>query len=462
MLVRDLMTDPQLFGAEFSGPEWLAWRAFATALQGRMSNERGISDLIRQCMGVEVMPCTPAREAWLIVGRRGGKSRMAALIAVYLSCFKQYKLAAGERGTFVLIAADRKQAVVVKRYIAGLLHANPMLERLIVKETKSQIHLSNGISIEVYTASFRTIRGRTVVGAICDELAFWRNDDSANPDTEILNALRPAMATVPDALLIVISSPYARRGELWRTYRNHFGSTASDVLVWKAPTWTMNPLLPRDSGVIAKAYADDEAVADAEYGAEFRRDLETFIAREVLDAVTVEGRHELPPLSEHAYVAFVDPSGGAGDSFTLAIAHNEKGRGVLDLVREAKPPFSPESVVADFAALLQRYRVSEVTGDRYAGEFPRELFRKQSIEYRLSERAKSDIYRELLPVLNSQKAELLDVPRLLSQFSTLERRTARGGRDSIDHAPKSKDDLANAAAGALLLATHEREPLFFR
>jgi hypothetical protein len=440
----------------------LPWRAFSTALQGIAPDERGMSDLIRQCTGREMLPARTAREAWCVVGRRGGKSRIAALIALYLSCFRTYRLSPGERGTLMVIAADRRQAGVVKRYIAGLLHANPMLHRLIAKETKGQIALTNGITIEIHTASFRTIRGYTVVGAILDEIAFWRTDDSANPDAEILNALRPAMATVSGALLVAISSPYARRGELWRVHRNYFGNEATDILCWQAPTWAMNPTLPKDSPTIAQAFQDDEAVASAEYGAEFRRDIESFIAREVLDASTVAGRRELAPLSDTYYRAFVDPSGGASDSFTLGIAHNDKGRGVLDVLRETKPPFSPESVVADYAALLHRYRVPSVVGDRYAGEWPREQFRKQGIDYEPSDKSKSDIYRDLLPLLNSDKVELLDLPRLVSQFASLERRTARGGRDSIDHGPKAHDDLANAAAGALLLASTEREPLIFR
>jgi hypothetical protein len=37
---------------------------------------------------------------------------------------------------------------------------------------------------------------------------------------------------------------------------------------------------------------------------------------------------------------------------------------VLDAVRERKQPFSPEDVVAEFAALLKSYGVTKVTGDR--------------------------------------------------------------------------------------------------
>jgi hypothetical protein len=137
---------------------------------------------------------------------------------------------------------------------------------------------------------------------------------------------------------------------------------------------------------------------------------------------------------------------------TLAIAHKNGERVVLDCVRERKPPFSPDDVVAEFAATLKSYRISSVRGDRYAGEWPRERFRVRGISYEPAEQAKSDLYRELLPILNSGRAELLDHPRLVAQLCTLERRTARSGKDSIDHPPGGHDDAINAAAGAFVSA----------
>ena len=86
-----------------------------------------------------------------------------------------------------------------------------------------------------------------------------------NPDREILAALRPAMSTVPGALLLGISSPYARRGVLFDAYRRHWGKDGDDILVWKAPTRAMNPTVPQR--VIDDAMAEDEASARAEYGA---------------------------------------------------------------------------------------------------------------------------------------------------------------------------------------------------
>jgi hypothetical protein len=368
---------------------------------------------------------------------------------VFLACFRRYTLAIGERGVVMVIAADRRQARVVFRYIRALLDSVDMLRALVDRPTKEAVHLKNGISIEVHTASFRAVRGYTVVAAIMDEIAFWPTDDAANPDHEILAALLPAMATIPDALLVALSSPYARRGELWRAYEQHFGREDDPTLVWQAPSKVMNASLPQS--VIDAAYAADEASAAAEYGAEFRKDIETLLSLESIDAVTVRGRSSLPAVRGIEYEAFVDPSGGSGaDSFTCAIAHLAEDRAVLDAVLERRPPFSPEATVAEFAATLHAYGISSVSGDRYAGEWPREQFRKHGIGYEPSAHAKSDIYRELVAVINSQRVELLDDARLLAQLAGLERRVARGGRDSIDHAPGRHDDAANAAAGVLV------------
>src|SRR5438552_7254065 len=278
--ILDALNDPHLLGAAFPHTEsWVAWRVFLSACFGlRMTDEQAA--LYRQHTGRQTLPTSPAREAWLVVGRRGGKSRIAALVAVYLGCFRSYAegLAPGERGTLPIIAADRRQARTVFRYVNGLLDVCPMLGRMVANRTAESVELTNGVTIEVHTASFRSVRGYTVVSCVLDEVAFWRSDDSANPDREIVNALRPAMATVPGALLLAISSPYARRGCLWDAYRQHHGQDGDRVLVWQAPTRAMNPTV--DERVVAEAYSADEVSASAEYGARFRLDVESFIARE--------------------------------------------------------------------------------------------------------------------------------------------------------------------------------------
>jgi len=213
----------------------------------------------------------------------------------------------------------------------------------------------------------------------------------------------------------------------------------------------MNPLLSEK--VVARAYERDPAAALAEYGAEFRTDIEAFVSREAIDAATVPGRLELPPIrNELGYVAFVDPSGGAQDAMTLAIAHLEGEIAVLDALREVWPPFSPDAVVESFVELLNAYNLNDVSGDRYGGQFVQEQFGKRGIAYKPSERNKSDIYKEMLQLLNSRRVELLDNPKFATQLAGLERRTARGGRDSVDHMPGGHDDIANSACGACVLA----------
>jgi hypothetical protein len=288
------------------------------------------------------------------------------------------------------------------RYARGILRP-PILQSSVWNVTASEIELKGGVTIEVVTRSYRTVRGRSVCVAVLDELAFWRDDDSANPDAEVLNAIRVSMATFgSDAMVIAGSSPYARRGVLWDAFKRWHGKDDQENLVWQAPTRTMNPTVSQS--FIDREFERDAASAAAEYGAEFRSDVAEFVSMDVLDACIAEGVFEIPPVSGNGYLAFVDPSGGSSDSMTLAIAHREDdGVAVLDCVREVMAPFSPESAVENFCKTLASYGVEKVTGDRYAGEWPREQFAKRNVTYEPSEKVKSDIYGSCLPLLNSRK-----------------------------------------------------------
>jgi len=459
MTIDQALDDPAVFrGVIPDSTTWCAWRGFLKALFSLpMSDDE--AETFRACTGRATLPTAAFAAAWLIIGRRGGKSFVLALIAVFLACFVDYRpfLATGERATIVIVAADRRQARVIFRYITGIMRAVPALRAMIAGETAEELRLTTPTNIEVMTASSRAVRGYAIPVALLDEVAFWTVDGSTDADVDIIAALRPAMKQFPHPVMLAASSPYSRRGALWEAYKRHHGVDDSRTLVWQAATRVMNPTIPQAE--IDAEYEADPARAAAEYGALFRSDLESFVAREVIDAAVVPGRHELPPMSGVRYVAFTDPSGGSADSMTLAIAHADRdGRAILDAVRVRKPPFSPETVVVDFAAVLKSYGVHKIGGDRYAGEWPRERFREHGIAYDLSDRPKSDIYRDTLPILNSGKVELLDLPRLTAELCGLERRTARSGKDSIDHAPSAHDDVANSVCGALLMAAGGKAP----
>jgi hypothetical protein len=272
----------------------------------------------------------------------------------------------------------------------------------------------------------------------------------------VIEAVRAALATVPGSMLLCASSPYSRRGALWDAHRRHYAKD-SPVLVWQAPTSVMNPTV--SERVVEEALERDPSVAASEWLAEFRADIESYITREAVEACIEPGVRERPAARGVRYVGFVDPSGGRGDSMTLAIGHGEGDCAVLDCLREVRPPFDPASVVREFAGTLAGYELREARGDKYGGEWPAAEFRKRGISYRTAERPKSDLYRELLPVINARRVELLDDQKLVTQLVSLERRVGRGGRDSIDHPPGMHDDLANAVAGLVeCLSGRRRAP----
>jgi hypothetical protein len=436
---------------EWNEPEWLSWRSFISAVFCQPFASDSELEIFQQCTSLEYPPSKRPPSVWMPVGRRGGKSRILAAIAVHLGCCYDWTrfLDPGELGVIPVLAADRRQARTIMGYVKAFLE-HEQLAGLVNHDSAESIQLKGSVLIEVVTASYRAVRSRTVLAALCDEIAFWHSEDSStNPDTEIIAALEPAMATIPNALLLGASSPYARRGVLWNNFDRHFGKP-DGPLIWRATTRQMNPTVPQS--FIDEKYEEDPHAAAAEYGAEFRADVDAFITKEVLDAAVDRDRHEHPPRQGMQYFAFIDPSGGSSDSMTLAIGHIDRdtNRGVLDVIRERRPQFSPEAVTKDFTDLLKLYRVFRVEGDHYAGDWVRQPFKLNGVEYQVSKKRKSDIYLEFLPLLNAGRVEILDDRRLYNQLLMLERRVSRGGHESIDHSPGAHDDLANVVAGVMV------------
>jgi hypothetical protein len=352
-----------------------------------------------------------------------------------------------------VIATDRRQARVIHKYARALLVKVPAFAQLVDRETDDEIALNNSVTLDSKPLPSAACAA-TPASPRCATRS-RSGDPTSHRPIRTPRSSRHCARRWRRSPALAASSPYARRGSLFDVYRRYHGQDGAPALIWKAPTRTMNSTVPQR--VIDEELERDPAKASAEYLAQFRTDIESFVSSEVVDAAVVPGRYELPKLANVTYRGFVDASGGSGaGSMTLAISHRDRdrdGRAILDLVRERRPAVSPERVTAEFAGVLKEYCVRKVSGDRYAGEWPRAQFRKSGIQYETSDKAKSDIYSECLPLLNSGKIELLDHPRLISQLCGLERSTARSGRDSIDHAPSAHDDLCNAAVGALLLAS---------
>jgi len=464
--LRRALSDENLLGKSLRGPSWRGWRILLIAAMGEplTEDERPI---FTELTGRSMEPLERCEELVCVIGRRGGKTEAVATLGAYLAACCDYSdvLVPGETGVLMVIAADQEQAVISLDRIEAKLRASPLLRQLIkssvgpkAARTQKQLRLSNGILVQVRSSSYRKVRGFTLCSAIADEIAFFQTDEAgANPDVAICQALRPALSTT-GGLLAMISSPYSKKGELYTLYRKYYGPDGDPrIIVAQAASRVLNPTLPQS--VVDRAMARDPMAASAEYGAQFRTDVGAFVDTDIVLSNVMRGVRELLPSRSINYKAFCDPSGGSSDSFALAIGHREEAREcvIVDCVREIPAPFSPEAAVAELAQLLKSYNISSVVGDRYAGLWASESFGRHGISYELSPAPKSALYGALLPLLNSERIELPDNARLVSQLAGLERRTARGGRDSIDHAQGGHDDLANVVAGLASLTTAASE-----
>ena len=281
------------------------------------------------------------------------------------------------------VAQDQRIAKKILDFVEANLEDSEILRQLIKGRTQDSIELTNNINIEVRPATFRKLRGpdlhrrhRGRAGVLVHRCDF------ANPDVEVLAAARPGLLTTRGPL-IMASSPYAKMGVLWDTYRKHYGPDgAPGVLVAKGSTRDFNATIPQSE--IDRELERDRARNTAELLAEFRGDLEGYVAIEVVEAC-VGDYYEMAPAAGTSYYAFTDPSGGSDDSFTLAISHRDGERVVIDCIREVKPPFSPEQVIADFVRCSRATVCHRSTVTAMAASFRGSSSSKRGVSYDASE-----------------------------------------------------------------------------
>jgi hypothetical protein len=458
MTIIDTLNDPELFAPWFIGPSWDHWRAVLKAAFALPMSDLELEFF--RTVAERDPPAKPVKELWIVAGRRAGKDSIASVITAHTAATFERgdRLRPGERAKVLCLAVDRDQSQIVLGYTRAYFNEIPMLEGVVSRSTATGFELQNAVDISVATNSYRSVRGHTILAGILDEVAFWRDDNSYSPDFEVYKALKPGLATLPDSLLIGISTPYRKSGLLYSKFKEHYAKSSDDVLVVVAPTRALNPTISQE--IIDAALEEDGPAARAEWLAMFRDDLEDFISRDAVLACVESGVRERPWQEGRNYFAFVDPSGGSADSMTCAIGHRQGSTIVVDAQREIAAPFDPESVVDEFAKLFLRYRVRKTTGDRYAAEWCAQAFEKRGIQYRQCDLPKSGLYLNLLPHLNGKTIRLLDNQRTINQIAALERKTARGGKDSVDHPPRGRDDAANAVAGLAFIASpkHDQKP----
>lgn len=449
------------------GDTWRAWRVVAKLLDGLpLAAEE--QEIYEACTGRTLPPSDPPAEIYLICGRRSGKSRFAGVLAGR-AARRLYGLAPGERAVIGIAAADREQARVLYGYATAPFRADTVppadqdaawgaLRTLVSREVRAGIEFHTGVAVEIRTAHYGRVRGRTFALALADEAAFWAADDGSNPASEVLAAIRPGLATL-HGQLIVVTTPFARSGPVWEAFDRYYGRDDARVLVWRAASRVMNPTIAET--VVEDALDRDEAAARAEWLGEFREDAGALLTHERLRAVVVAGRGMLPPVPGVRYLAFCDVASGSGrDAFALAIGHGRDGVAVLDRLEEVRPPFDPLATARRFAEVLRAYRVTHVVGDEARHvTLAVQGFKDGAIDYRPTTRAqtKTELYLNLLAAINAGRVELLDDTRLMQQLLGLQRRAA-AGRDVVEDRGRH-DDRANVVAGVVALGLAATPPV---
>ncbi len=419
-------------------------------------------EIYHRCTGRDAyVPCE-YREMTVIAGRRSGKtSRIAAPVAIF-EAFRDHGLPRGEKGYVVLIAPTKALARIAFHFLRRYLLNSPTLSKHIVKILKNEIELDNGITIACYPCSYVAVRGVTIVAAICDEMAFWRHEETAaNPEEEILDALRPGMATVARAKLIKISTPFRKEGLLWTEYQRR---TELDFLVWQAPAAEMNPAI--SPAVLEREQQRDEQKFLREFMAEFTENITSWINPEILEPCIVRGRRELPRLRDAIYAAALDPATRHSD-FTLAIVHlSLDGKMVVDRVDRwagtKTAPLAFEPVLDDIKFIFDGYGINCAVGDQHCCDVIQQSLLQRGISYEIipfGTHTRARIFANLKHLLVQGKIELLDEPELLRQLRSLEEQKTDRGQVDVRPSGGTKDDLAVAVALAASQLVQRPAPL---
>lgn len=272
------------------------------------------------------------------LGRRAGKTLLSAIAAIYVcfvleDCYKR-RVRKNEKWYIVTVANDQAQAKIALNNIRQLL-VESRFAKEIVRETATEIEISNGCVFQAIPASARASRGKAVAMCIMDELAFSLEGDANRGAKAIFTALEPSVAQFGgNGRFLELSSPWLTDGLFYEHYCQAESGEFPFMQAVNIPTWEVNPNLPWGCPFLEAALKRDPEAFWVEYGAQFSKNLSALLAPEVVDAAVEKKRGILLPQKEFKgmYYLALDPAkGGVGrDTYTAAIVHYEGETLVVD------------------------------------------------------------------------------------------------------------------------------------
>jgi hypothetical protein len=430
------------------------WRATLAAFYGLPLTEADVAALVastkRSEANVRALSGTgaPMLELWARVGRRGLKSTTAALIALFEAAFGEHErfLLPGEKGIVAAISKDSAGSEIVARFVQ--LHAEALGLRCKWSSTGSLRLLEiEGLrfSVACFPCNTSAPRGYPIATIVADEIALWSSDAlGANPDAEVLAAIKPAMAQFKTPKLVAISSPFGVAGAHFENVEANLGDDARpDALAVQGPTWVWNPSISEEA---TRRLERDPVRHAREYGA-----VPAETEQSAFDLADIEAAFALTPTGrERSGRAFLltDASSLRGDAFAYAVgveldAGSIQIKTVEAFEGAALKDLDMGDVVEHISATARRNGARKVFGDQREAAALTSLFRKQGLvfkDYAWSSGSKDRAVQLLRRMMRERKLILPAHTELRREMVELQARLQPSGL--IQYATNGRDFVA--------------------
>lgn len=419
-------------------------------------------DVARQLFGpVETISPIARAVFTLVAGARGGKTYLDTLRLLHLALTVELApLAPGEHAFGVIVAPDLRLARQALRFAKGALASSPGLVAASASDSIT-VRRPDGAPVTLEclpaTRGGGALRGRSLVGALLDEAAFFRDESFVVNDLEIFKAV--AARIVPGGQLIIDSTPWAETGVLYQLWRDNHPANGTDrphrtaMVAW-APT-----LLLRDdahtAAMVERERERDPDNARREFDAEFMSAGSGlfFEPATIDDAIDRELAQPLP----HVPGAVVGAGGDfafRSDSSALVVTQREQDKYTVSRIEERRPqrgqPLLPSAVVADFAELVAGYGARAMVSDGHYRQAIAEHLataRLDLVDAPPGQPGKVEVFTLARSLLRERRVKLPNHPRLVAQLREVVARPTSGGGLQISSPRWQKGghgDLASA------------------
>jgi hypothetical protein len=398
-------------------------------------------------------------ELTLIIGRRGTKSTIAAVLALAAAfdTSTDTKLGPGEDAFIIISAPTQDGCTTIMQMIAGRLD----YAKIGYQKTGKEIRIEGRpVIIRITVANEVAPRGKSVKLAILEEAQMLpSNEDASGSDTEVVAAIKGALINLKGRL-IKIGTPWIKAGVLWNDYKLHFGKVDHDTLVLNAPTWVANPTITKEE--TQKAISDPR-LWRREFGAEFSEGQGNFLLESDIERATGDYVNDKPRIHGIGYAMSIDWA-TRNDFCCVVVCHREvidqgpqkapKDLLVVDCIRFYEPPakgetIHAESIVRNIVESNRRYGGPVILRDIYSGDVLDALFRQYAVktqEVSSSVAAQAKRFSALGARFRTGSIKLPNnVPEAVKQLSLLEETLHQKGR--VEYSVPSKsghDDFPDA------------------